>query len=136
SIYKHLFASGQHFAYSLVDIGRYYADYVELMAHFDDVLPGRILRVHYEALVEDTEAEVRRLLDYCGLPFDPACLAFHANPRPVATPSSEQVRTPIFREALDHWRRYEAWLGPLGEALGSLATDYSWTRTSPGGTSR
>ena len=121
SCFKQHFASGQDFAYDLRDLGRYYRDYVELMAHFDEVLPGRIHRVDYATLVEDTEGEVRRLLDHCGLPFDDACLRFYENERAVRTPSSEQVRTPIFRDALDQWRHFDEWLGPLKEALGPLA---------------
>lgn len=117
SIFKHLFARGQHFSYGLEDIGRYYRDYARLMAHFDTVLPGRVHRVSYEALVQDTEAETRRLLDYLELPFEASCLQFYRNPRAVSTPSSEQVRSPIFTEALDRWRRYETWLGPLARAL-------------------
>jgi tetratricopeptide (TPR) repeat protein len=121
SLFKQHFARGQDFSYDLADIGRYYRDYVEYMAHFDRVQPGRILRVAYEDLVEDTEAQVRRLLDHCGLPFDPACLRFFENDRPVRTASSEQVRQPIFREGLDHWKHFEPWLAPLREALGPLA---------------
>ena len=122
--FKQHFARGQNFSYDLVEIGRYYRDYVELMAHFDDVLPGRIHRVHYEAMVGDTEAEVRRLLDYCGLPFEEACLRFFENARPVRTASSEQVRQPIYREGVDHWRHYQSWLEPLGEALGPVLESY------------
>jgi tetratricopeptide (TPR) repeat protein len=118
STFKQLFARGQSFSYDLADLGRYYRDYVELMAHFDRVLPGRVHRVIYEDLVEDTEGEVRRLLDHCGLAFEPACLRFHENERPVRTVSSEQVRRPIYREGLDQWRRYEAQLTPLKTALG------------------
>jgi len=121
SCFKQHFASGQDFAYDLRDVGRYYRDYVALMAHFEDVLPGRIHRVQYEALVDDTESEVRRLLEHCGLPFEEACLRFHENTRAVRTPSSEQVRSPIFRDSIDQWRHYEPWLGPLQEALGPLA---------------
>lgn len=121
SCFKQHFASGQDFAYDLRDIGRYFRDYVDLMAHFDAVLPGRVHRVDYRALVEDTEAEIRRLLDYCGLAFEDACLRFHENKRAVRTPSSEQVRLPAYRDALEHWRHYEPWLGPLREALGTLA---------------
>jgi tetratricopeptide (TPR) repeat protein len=124
SNYRQHFASGQRFAYDLADLGRYYRDYVELMAHFDAVLPGRIHRVIYERLVEDTEAEVRRLLDYCGLPFEDACLRFFENERAVRTPSSEQVRQPIYREAVDQWRHYEAWLDPLKDALGPVLPAY------------
>ena len=118
--FKQHFARGQDFSYSLDDIGRYYRDYVELMAHFDEVLPGKVHRVIYEDMVADTESEVRRLLEYCGLPFDPACLRFFENPRAVRTASSEQVRRPIYRDGVDHWRHYEAWLGPLKQALGPL----------------
>ena len=118
SAFKQHFARGQYFSYSLDDLGRYYADYVELMAHFEHVLPGRVHRVQYEALVEDTETEVRRLLDYCGLPFEQQCLRFYENKRAVRTASSEQVRQPIFRDGLDQWRHYEPWLQPLKEALG------------------
>ncbi len=124
SCFKQHFARGQWFSYGLEDLGRYYRDYVELMAHFDDVLPGRMTRVFYETLIEDTESEVRRLLAHCGLPFDPACLQFYKNERAVRTASSEQVRQPIFREAVDHWRRYEPWLGPLAQALGDVLTEY------------
>ena len=87
------------------------------MAHFDGVLPGRIHRVHYENMVENTETETRRLLDYCGLPFEEGCLRFWENDRAVVTPSAEQVRTPIFRDALQQWRNYEPWLGPLKASL-------------------
>ncbi|MEO8777671.1 MAG: sulfotransferase [Rhodanobacter sp.] len=124
SIFKQHFARGQGFSYSLDDIGRYYRDYVALMAHFDEVLPGRVHRVIYEHLVEDTEGEVRRLLDHCGLPFEPACLRFFENARPVRTASSEQVRRPIYREGVDHWRHYAPWLGPLESALGPVLESY------------
>ena len=122
--FKQHFARGQGFTYDLGDLGRYYADYVELMAHFDAVLPGRVHRVIYERLVEDPEAEVRRLLAYCGLAFDPACLRFHETARPVRTASSEQVRQPLNREGLDQWRHYEPWLGPLKTALGETLDAY------------
>jgi len=124
SCYKQHFARGQSFTYALEDLGRYYRDYVELMAHFDAVLPGRVHRVFYEAMVEDTEAEVRRLLAHCRLPFEEACLRFYDNERAVRTASSEQVRRPIFREAVDHWRHYEPWVGPLQDALGTVLTAY------------
>lgn len=124
SNFKQHFARGQHFTYDLQDIGRYYRDYVELMAHFDAVLPGRVHRVIYEQLIEDTETEVRRLLEYCGLPFDERCLRFYENDRAVRTASSEQVRQPVYRDALDHWRHYEPWLGPLREALGPVLEHY------------
>ena len=118
SAFKQHFAQGQAFSYDLTDIGRYYRDYVEVMRHFDHVLPGRIHRVIYEDMVEDTETEVRRLLDYCGLPFEDACLRFYETNRTVRTVSSEQVRRPIFREGIDQWRNFEPWLGPLKAALG------------------
>lgn len=122
--YKQHFARGQHFTYSLDEIGRYYRDYVELLAHFDAVLPGRVHRVIYERMIEDTEAEVRRLLDYCGLPFDEACLRFYENARAVRTASSEQVRRPIYKDAIDHWQHYEPWLAPLRSALGPVLECY------------
>ncbi len=118
SAFKQHFARGQNFTYDLQELGRYYRDYVELMAHFDAVLPGRVHRVIYETFVEDTEAELRRLLAYCGLPFEAGCLRFYENERVVRTASSEQVRQPIYRDAMDHWRHYEPWLDPLKRALG------------------
>jgi tetratricopeptide (TPR) repeat protein len=124
SAFKQHFARGQGFSYDLVDIGRYYRDYVALMAHFDAVLPGRVHRVVYERMVEDTEGEVRRLLDYCGLPFEAGCLRFFENARPVRTASSEQVRQPIYREGMEHWRHYAPWLGPLEAALGPVLASY------------
>ncbi len=108
----------------LSELGRVYRDYVELMAHFDSVLPGRIHRVIYEDLVADPESEVRRLLAYLGLPFEERCLRFYETERTVLTPSSEQVRKPISGTAVDHWRHYEPWLGPLIRSLGSVLTDY------------
>ncbi len=118
SAFKQHFAYGHAFSYDLGDLGRYYRDYVDLMAHFDAALLGRVCRVIYEDLVEDTEAQVRRLLDHCGLAFEPGCLKFYENDRPVRTVSSEQVRRPIFRDGLDLWRSYEPQLGPLKAALG------------------
>ncbi|MEO5962541.1 MAG: sulfotransferase, partial [Thermomonas sp.] len=106
------------------DMGRYYRDYVGLMAHFDQVLPGRVHRVIYEALVTDTETQVRALLDYCGLAFDERCLRFFENERPVRTASSEQVRRPINRDGMDQWRHFEAWLNPLKRALGPVLESY------------
>lgn len=126
SNFKQHFARGQNFAYDLDDLGRYYRDYVALMAHFDEVLPGRVHRVFYERMVEDTEAEVRRLLDYCGLPFDPACLRFYETERAVRTASSEQVRQPIYRAGVDQWRHFEPWLGPLRAALGDVLEQYPY----------
>ena len=122
SNFKQLFASGQEFTYSLEDIARYYRTYVELMAHWDAVLPGRVLRIQHEDVVDDLEGNVRRILEYCGLPFEQACLEFHKTERSVRTASSEQVRRPIFREGLDQWKHFEPWLGPLKAALGDAAT--------------
>ena len=122
--FKQHFARGQNFSYGLEDIGRYYRDYVELMAQFDAALPGRVHRALYETLIEDTEAQVRRLLDHCGLPFEHACLRFYENERAVRTASSEQVRRPIFRDGMDHWRHYEPWLEPLKAALGPVLDLY------------
>jgi hypothetical protein len=124
SNYKQHFARGQAFSYALEDMGRYYRDYVRLMAHVDRVLPGRIHRVIYEDMVEHTEREVRSLLDYCGLEFEPACLAFHETERAVRTASSEQVRQPIFREGTEAWKPFEPWLDPLKTALGDVLDAY------------
>ena len=121
SNFKQLFASGQEFTYSLEDIARYYRMYIELMEHWNAVLPGRILRVQHEEVVADLESSVRRLLDFCGLEFEPACLEFFRTERSVRTASSEQVRQPIYREGLEQWRHFEPWLGPLRAALGDLA---------------
>ena len=124
SNFKQHFARGQAFSYDLADMGRYYADYVALMAHFDEVLPGRVHRVIYEDMVSDTEAQVRALLDYCGLEFDERCLRFFENDRAVRTASSEQVRRPIYREGVDQWRHFEPWLDPLKQALGPVLDRY------------
>jgi predicted Zn-dependent protease len=122
--WKQHFARGQTFSYDLVDIGRYYRDYVGLMAGFDAAAPGAVHRVIYENMVTDTETEVRRLLDHLGLPFEPACLEFYNNDRAVRTASSEQVRRPIFTDGIDQWKHFEAWLAPLAETLGSVAATY------------
>ncbi|WP_419816670.1 sulfotransferase [Glacieibacterium sp.] len=122
--FKQHFARGQSFSYDLGDIGRYWADYAKLMAHFDEVLPGRIHRVHYEQLVAEPEAEIRRLLDYCGLEFEPGVLDFHRTERAVRTASSEQVRQPLYASAVDHWQHYAEWLTPLVETLGPLLDKY------------
>ncbi len=124
SNFKQHYARGQRFSYDLTDLGRFYRDYVDLMAHFDAVLPGRVHRVFYERIVEDTEGEVRRLLDHCGLPFEPGCLRFFENERPVRTASSEQVRQPIYRDGIEQWRHYESWLDPLKAALGAVLDAY------------
>lgn len=119
--FKQLFSSGQEFAYSLEDIAQYYRGYVEMMRHWDVVLPGKILHVQYEHLVEDLEGSVRRILQFCDLPFESGCLEFYNTERSIGTASSEQVRQPIFKESLYQWRHYEPWLAPLKEALGELA---------------
>jgi len=120
SNFKQLFASGQEFTYSLEDIASYYRMYVELMRHWDEVLPGQVLRVQHEDVVEDLEGNVRRILDFCGLDFEPACLEFYKTERSVRTASSEQVRQPIYKEGLDQWRNFDPWLGELKRALGTL----------------
>jgi tetratricopeptide (TPR) repeat protein len=124
SNFKQLFAHGQEFAYSFADIARYYRTYLELMGHWDRVLPGRVLRVHHEDVIADLEGSVRRLLAYCELEFEPACLAYYRTERSVRTASSEQVRQPIFREGLDQWRHFEPWLGELRTLLGDALSDY------------
>jgi tetratricopeptide (TPR) repeat protein len=122
--FKQLYASGQEFSYSFGDTARYYRTYLELMAHWNAVLPGRVLRIQHEELVDDLEGQVHRLLEYCGLKFEQRCVEFHKTERSVRTPSSEQVRQPIYREGLEQWRHYEPWLGPLKEALGDALERY------------
>ena len=122
--YTQLFASGQRFTYGLSNIGRYYRDYVEVMDHWDEVLPGKVLRVQYEDVVSDTEAQVRRMLDYCELPFEENCLQFHQTERAVRTASSEQVRQPIYSAGLEHWRNYEPHLDRLKECLAGVLERY------------
>ena len=124
SNFKQHFARGQAFSYSLADMGRYYADYVRLMAHLDRVQPGAVHRVFYEDMVGQTEIEVRRLLAFCGADFEPACLAFHQTTRAVRTASSEQVRQPIFRSGTENWQAFSAKLGPLRTALGEVLECY------------
>lgn len=124
SNFRQHFAHGQSWTYDLEHLGRYYADYVRLMAHVDAVLPGRVHRVVYERMVDDTENEVRRLLEYCGLEFEPGCLEFYKTERPVRTPSSQQVRRPIYRDATEEWRPYDKYLGPLKQALGGVLDAY------------
>jgi tetratricopeptide (TPR) repeat protein len=125
SAFKQHFARGQRFSYGLEDLGLYYRDYMDLMAHFDRVLPGRVHRVIYERLVDDTESEVRRLLAYCGLPFEDACLRFYENERAVRTASSEQVRRPIYRDALEQWTHFRPWLRSLEDAVGDAVETYA-----------
>ncbi len=117
SNFKQLFASGQEFTYGLDDIAHYYRRYVELMDFWDEALPGKVLRVQHEEVVEDLDGAVRRMLDFCGLAFEPQCLEFHKTERSVRTASSEQVRRPIYKEGLDQWRNFEPWLSPLKQAL-------------------
>jgi tetratricopeptide (TPR) repeat protein len=121
---KQLFANGQEFTYSIEDIARYYRTYLDLMEHWDEALPGRVLRVWHEDVVDDLEGNVRRILDFCGLDFEPGCVDFHKTERSVRTASSEQVRQPIFREGLDQWKHYEHWLAPLKGALGDAQVRY------------
>jgi len=118
SNFKQLFAAGQEFTYGLEEIGRYYRTYVDLMAHWDGVLPGKVLRVEHEDVVENLEANVRRMLDFCELEFEPRCVEFYKTERSIRTASSEQVRRPIFKEGIDQWRHFDAWLGPLKATLG------------------
>ena len=122
--FKQLFAEGQEFTYDLTDAGLYYRDYVELMDHWDAVLPGKVLRVQYEDVVSDTPGQVRRILGYCGLPYEDACVNFYATKRSVRTPSSEQVRQPIYTSGLEQWRNFEPWLEPLKAALGDVLQRY------------
>ncbi|MFC3098967.1 tetratricopeptide repeat-containing sulfotransferase family protein [Alteraurantiacibacter palmitatis] len=124
SNFKQHFARGQAFSYDLAELGGYCLGYTQAMAHFDAVQPGAVHRVFYEAVVDDLEGEVRRLLGFLGLPFEEACLNYHASERAVRTASSEQVRQPIFREGLNQWRHYQEWLGPLKAALGPALVDY------------
>ncbi len=122
--FKQLFAEGQEFTYDLEDLGRYYCDYVNLMDHWDAVLPGKVLRVQYEEVVADLEGQVGRMLEYCDLPFESACIDFHRTERSVRTPSSEQVRQPIYRSGLEQWRNFEGHLDPLKSALGPMLERY------------
>ncbi|MBV8971565.1 MAG: sulfotransferase [Sphingomonadaceae bacterium] len=121
---KQLFAQGQEFTYSIDAIARYYRTYLDVMRHWDRVLPGRVLRVIHEDVVADLDGQVRRILDHCGLPFEAKCLTFHENPRSVRTPCREQVRRPIFTDGLDQWRKFETHLEPLKDALGDAVATY------------
>jgi len=122
--YTQLFARGQPFTYSLKDVGQYYCDYVAVMDHWDEVLPGKVLRVQYEDVVTDIEGQVRRMLDYCELPFEESCLQFHQTERAVRTASSEQVRQPIYSAALEHWRNYDPYLDELKATLSPVLQRY------------
>ena len=130
SVFKQYFAQGQRYSYNFEHLARYYRDYIDLMAHFDAVAPDAIHRVLYERVVDDTEGEVRRLLEFCGLPFERATLSFYQNDRAVRTASAQQVRKPIFRDALDQWRNYEPWLDPLRQYLGDALETYDTEPTS------
>ncbi len=124
SNFKQHFAKGQGFSYGQERIARYYRDYVNLMARYDAAMPGAVHRVIHERLVEDLETEIRAMLAYIGVPFEEACLRFYETDRAVRTPSSEQVRRPIFTEGLDQWRNYEEWLEPMKAALGEVLEAY------------
>ncbi|MFQ6007226.1 MAG: sulfotransferase, partial [Woeseia sp.] len=121
--YKQLFAKGQAFSYDMTELGEYYLQYRRLMDHWHKVLPGKVLDVQYEAVVADLETQVRRILDYCGLPFDEACLRFYETERAIRTASSEQVRRPIYSSSVNLWRNYESHLGELIEILEPLLKD-------------
>ena len=118
STFKQHFAAGQTFSYSLDDLGRYYRCYLSLMDHWEAVLPGKVLQVQYEDVVREPEAQIRRLLEHCGLDFEPGCLSFHATRRSVRTASAEQVRQPLYTSGVDYWRHFERELEPLRSALG------------------
>jgi len=120
ALFKMNFGEGVGHSYDQQDIARYYRAYADLMAHFDAVLPGRVHHIQYETLVDNTEAEIRRLIDYCGLPFEEGCLRYWETERAIQTPSSEQVRQPIFKTAVDQWTHYSEWLGPMRAAFGEL----------------
>ena len=121
AMFKQLLPDDARFSYDLDELGRYYNNYVSMMQHWQTVLPGRVHFMQYERLVDDTENEIRRMLDYCGLSFEGNCLRFWETARAVATPSAEQVRRPIFRDALEQWRNFEPWLAPLKAALSQPA---------------
>ena len=117
--FKQLFGEGQEFSYGLKEIGNYYRQYVKLMDHWDRVLPGFVLLVQHEDVVNNLEEQVHRILDFCELPFEQACVDYHQTERSIRTPSSEQVRQPIYKTGLEQWRNFEPWLDPLNEALGT-----------------
>jgi tetratricopeptide (TPR) repeat protein len=122
--FKQLFSEGQEFTYGLESIGRYFKAYVDLMDHWDRVLPGRVLRVQHEDVIEDLEKQVRRILDYCDLPFEQSCVDFHETERAVRTPSSEQVRQPIYKSSMQQWKNYQQFLTPLLTSLGNAKDKY------------
>ena len=118
--YRQLFALGKNQSYDLVELGEYYLQYIEMMNHWDDVMPGAVLRVQYEDVVGDLESQVRRILDYCGLPFEEACLEFHKSARPVNTASAEQVREPIYKSGVEFWRNFDPWSDELRDVLSPI----------------
>ena len=122
--FKQLFADGQEFTFGQEEIARYYKGYVQLMAHWDKVLPGKVLRVHYEHVVADLDTQVRRILDYLELPFEQSCLNFHQTERSIKTPSSEQVRQPIYKSGLEQWRNFEPYLNVLSKDLAEEIARY------------
>ncbi len=119
-----MFAEGQEFSYDLTDIGRYYNDYVALMDHWDAVSPGSILHVYYEQVIADLETQVRRILDYCGLPFEAGCLNYYETERAVRTASSEQVRQPIYSSGVEQWTKFRPHLGKLEQVLAPSLKSY------------
>ena len=121
--FKQHFAKGQTFTYDTFELGEFYLEYDQLMGHWDEVLPGKVLRVQYEDVVQDLETQVRRILDYCGLPFEEACVNFHETKRSVRTASSEQVRQPIYNKSMNTWQRFDAHIGPLKEILAPLLNE-------------
>ena len=122
--FKQLFADGQEFTYGQEEIARYYKAYVRLMEHWDKVLPGKVLRVHYEHLVADLDSQVRRILNFLELPFEENCLNYYQTDRSIRTPSSEQVRQPIYQSGLEHWRHFEASLDVLKNELSAEIKNY------------
>ena len=113
SCYKQLFAEGQEFTYDLKDLAGYYNNYVELMTHWNKVLPNQILSINYEDVVNNFEDSVKKILDYCQIPFEQSCLEFYKSKRSVKTPSAEQVRQPIYKSGMDYWKNYESHLDEL-----------------------
>jgi hypothetical protein len=118
--FRQLYAKGKNHTYDLVELAEYYLDYSRVMDHWQQVLPGRVLRVQYEDVVADLEGQARRMLDYCELPWEDACLDFHRNTRPVNTASSEQVREPIYTDAVSFWKHYGSQLEPIREILAAV----------------
>jgi hypothetical protein len=128
SAFKQHFAEGQSFSYDLADLGRYFRCYLEIMDHWDEVLPGKVMHLQYEDLVRDPQANIHRLLAHCGLPFEAACLSFHDTQRPVRTASSEQVRQPLYASGIGYWRHFEKELEPLRASLGDCLERFADAR--------